>query len=187
MRGQGGFTLIEAMVTGILSTMVAAVALALLKMSSDQVKEGSATLSLAATYSAVSEAIHRAGRNAVVVKTAGDPPGSPPGTVLGADTVTAESNNIREVVFCNGLGDSLGGFRIVSGTLHELAGPLHGRSWIPMVVGPDPVRLDDNASNFDLKANRAGIHFYLRLVTAAGDTLPPVKETVLCRGAAYRI
>lgn len=181
MRGQSGFTLIEAMVTGILSTMVAGVALALLRMSATQVREGSATLSLAASYSAVSEEIHRIGRIAHMVKTAGDPEGLPP------DSLTLGLLDRTEAVFCNRLGDSLGGFRITSGKLQELAGPLHGRFWKDMVVGPDTVYLDSSASRFDVKANRAGLDFRLRLVNADGDSLPSVKETVLCRSAAYRI
>jgi len=178
MKRQSGFTLIETLVTGLVSTLLAGVVLSLLQLSNTQLLEGSAGLRLSRLYNATSSEIQRVGRRAYVVKTTGDILTGLPSDTLSAAAMTGLSN----VMFCDTLGDSLGGYKVLGdGRLQEWV--KSGRTWKDLAFGPDTVRVDSARSTFDILPRRRGISFTLRLKSAAGDTIPPVREMLVCRNA----
>jgi hypothetical protein len=184
---QSGFTLIEAMVTGVLSVMIAGVVLALLRTNNAHLADGLARSRLLELHDALTAEIGRLGRQAWIVKVDGDPLGLAP-----FDTTAAVPPDRKSVVFCNRAGDSLGGFRILEeGGLEELVIDPESppaRLWKPLSFGPETVRLDAEASGFDVLTRRRGITYVLSMQSAEGEvSLQPVSETVLTRnGWAYK-
>ncbi len=184
---QSGFTLIEAIVTGTLSVLLAGVVLALLRTSNIHVAESAERARLIQLHDALTAEIGRLARQAWIVKAEGDPAGLDP-----FDTTAAVAPNRKTIVFCNRAGDSLGGIRILeNGDLEELAvdpenPPAH--IWKPLTFGPETVDMDAESSWFDILPHRQGITYVLSLQSPDGEvSLQPVSETVLSRnGCAYR-
>lgn len=185
MKAQSGFTLVEALVSGLLSTLVAGATYSLLHMSSTQMKDGVGKMRLTQISTAVSDEIRYMARLATLVKAHSDPM-TKDDVTYPMDTTTAPDFH-HSVVFCNRGGDTLGGYRFLwTGHLQELVDPTPivpggDWDWINMGFAEDTVYVDSLRSDFSILQHRRGIHFKLYFKNQAGDSLQAVNETVLCR------
>src|SRR3954471_22518948 len=93
MNSQAGFTLIEALITGVLSTIVAGGILSALYMTNTQIQDGSAALRLSQLQSVVSDQIHRSARLSA---------GAKDSTETGTLTLNALAKaGLDQILFCN--------------------------------------------------------------------------------------
>lgn len=170
MRNEAGFTLVETVVTGVISAVLAGSVLSMLYLVNAQVKESLAMARLSMHYDVVSEAFHRAAREATTVAGNSETPPltllSTPFTGLGSMRFYSEDN-------------ITGGFWIGNdGILKEWK----DGAFRTFMIGADSVYSPD--FHFAIQTNRASISFRMNLsLTEGGKTyvLTNPREYVKCR------
>lgn len=194
MRNQSGFTLIEALVSGIISVIIPGVLLTLIKVNNTELSYNSSQLRLTQIANVVSEEIRgTAFRSAYVYsgteEAAGACPGANPVQLFG----------LTSVIFCGADRQVLKRYRVIqvvdgTGRLEERAAG--AAEWTPVVVGSDTVKmhLDPNPYQqklgglFGLIAGSRGqfmffnFHYNMRVGTTQ-TTLSMQTESVVCRNA----
>ena len=200
MKSQAGFTLIEATVVGIISVIIPAVIITMLRLSNSELSSGSTQANLIADYAVVSEDIHRASNLAAYVVQGPTGPASCPG----ANPVpTPQAEFPYGVVFCDAAGAFFRGFQFsstgMSGGMRKLEERSAGETaWKTFRIGrdsivatsPDPSgpKTSGYFSIYDPDVGRSdgpGLRFSLVLLkqSTAGtwDTLAMQTESVICR------
>jgi type II secretory pathway pseudopilin PulG len=177
VNSQQGFTLIEALAGGILSTIVAGAILSALNMTTRQIKESSSNLSLGQIQTVVSEQIRSDARKSFGAKGPGENPTAQFDTPEDDPALT----NQNGIVFCDSNGQPFARYQIntSTGNLEEW---IDG-SYVPFKVGSQTAQLDAANSSFGVLAKRQGITFKLvcRVLTDKYYTFPAIQETVLGR------
>jgi type II secretory pathway pseudopilin PulG len=164
-----GFTLVEALVAGIVGVIIAAVVFTMYIMYESQARESSAYSMLQRQYDNVAEQIAFDVRRGYLVLGPGET-WADPFTALTRDTVS----DIR--VFSRA-GALVGQYSISNDTLKETGG-------VPFNAGGGVVRLDEARSSFILPGLRTSVDVRLRLKTTAPDTtyyLSARKDAFRCR------
>lgn len=172
MNPQKGFTLVETLSAGIVSTILAGALLTIFSMTNIQIKESAANLTLGQIQSIVSEQIRRDARLAFGIK---------------IDTLTPfQTDRLNEpaftnqskVFFCDQDGRPFSGYQINYGYLEELKDNV---GFVKFQFGNQTVPVD--AVRFDVLSRREGISFQIayRLQLDKVYTLPVLQETVRSR------
>jgi type II secretory pathway pseudopilin PulG len=178
MRAEAGFTLIEALVGGIISTVLAGAMLSLFYLVTGNVKESAANSRLLRIQTVAQDQLRRNVRKSYGAKRTE--------TEVGGIASIAASDNVayvgqKEVWLYETDPDGLvGAYKISGDTLLERANAVFS----PMLVGSDTVWLDGANSSFSLFPNRRGIAFDLRYrIHENGKTYsaPPLIDSILCR------
>jgi type II secretory pathway pseudopilin PulG len=183
LNGQSGFTLIEVLAAGLISTIVAGALLSVLYMSTGQIRDGASSLRLSQSQAVVSEQIRTSARKAFGAWS-GSCPDPGPSDLDAAEALVAGyagSGQLKQVVFCDPLGAILSGYSLeTDGRMYEWV----GGSFRPFRIGADEVMVDYAASNFIILARRRGIIFNIIYRRDAGGEsyfFPLIQETVLSR------
>jgi hypothetical protein len=190
---QQGFTLIEALVTGIISVIIPSVILTLLNINNSQLSVSSSHIKLNQVYDLVSEDIHRATENAAMaVQGPGGLTSCPQNPAITASFPTG-------VVLCNSNGFFVKGYKVVASEYTNIM-KLQERDpadldWKPFQIGLNEVLLvnPDPQGGPNLKVNgyfniyngNQGLRFNLLMVNRISptviDSLPVQTESVICR------
>lgn len=180
MSSESGFTLIETLAAGLISTIVAGAMLSVLTMTTRQLKESSTSLNLGQIQGVVTDQLRSDARKAFGAR--GDFE-TPNGAFTIPNTDAARSNQ-TEIIFCDKGGTSFSRYRIRSSDsiLEEWV----DGAYTPFLVGNQAVHLDVGAtkSRFGILANRFGVTFKLtcRVQTDKGFAFfPALEDTVLGR------
>lgn len=176
MIRQQGFTLIEALAAGLISTIVAGALLTVLYMSTAQIKEGSAYISLLSMQSIVSEQIRSSVRSAKIIKRVGELGTSTPTLVASAFT------GLKEIWLLSKDGDTLAAYQVRPGEpyLYEWK----AGAYQVFKVGNLTVDIDYGQTEFGILANRLGMTFqigHIKTVGASSYAFPASQDTILMR------
>lgn len=175
---QAGFTLVEVLTGGVISTVLAGTILSMVHMVSGNLRESAANTRLERLQAVANEQIRTATRQA-----------------YGAKLFQAEAGNIQDIAATdNAAHANLSEIWLIAddGILHwayQISGDYlmerRNGAWIKMTVGPDTVMLDGANSRFGVFPNRRGIVADLRYrINENGTTYsyPPLLDSLLCRG-----
>lgn len=192
---QRGFTLVEVLITGILSSVLGGVVLTIFYVNNTQVKEGAAELKLSQEQAAVAEHITNDVRWAHALRKSGEPNGnwnSPPASAWTTppyqDSVNSPAiTGLSEVIVTKLDGSEYAGYRISGDYLDTLVPNSNPRVYNHLEIFPgDTVRVDGDSSYFGIMQKRRGLEVRLRLYRLEdGDTvfLPPHQDNILCRNS----
>jgi type II secretory pathway pseudopilin PulG len=181
MKAQSGFTLIEVLVTGVLSTIVAGTLVTVLGMVNLQLNAGIAENRLGRIQTVVSEQIRSSMRKSWGVLQTGD-------VIDNAN----HFNNLKavastqEIIMSDKDGNPISKYQIDNGgKLWEWHDGDPG-DYYPFKIGEDIVYVDPDPvkSNFSLAQGRKSMTFTLEYVLLQGKTLltlPNIPETIQCR------
>lgn len=177
MRTETGFTLIEVLAGGVISTVLAGAMLSLFYMVTGNVKESAANSRLLRIQTVAEDQIRRDARKAFGAKLSSSEPGL-------IDVVANDGNaysGLKEIWLIEATPDALvGAYWIHGDTLKEWK----NGGFVPMIIGPDTVHLDGANSSFSVFPNRQGVGLDLRYkVNEKGIlyTAPPFIDSILCR------
>lgn len=196
MRNQSGFTLIEAMVSGIISVIIPGVLLTLISVNNTELAYNSSQLRLTQIANVVSEEIREtAFRSTSVYSGTEEAAGLCP--VPGA--AATQEFGLTSVVFCDANRQVIKRYRVsffVQGTgqLEERAAGVP--EWTPVVVGADTVRMHLDPQPYQPKMGGLfglitgskghfmffNFHYNMRVGTTQ-STLSMQTESVVCRNA----
>lgn len=196
MKKQAGFTLVEALITGVISLIIPVVVIAVLTVSNTQLAANSTSLKLTQISNAIAEDVHITALKATYVYAWNE---AEAGCPIGTDPVS--QLRLSGVVFCDKVGNVIKGFRVVQmpspnshlGTMEELI----GGSWNPILLAEDPVTVTWDPNPYVVKANGLfGIfpkgdfvwhNLRYDMVVAGKRTFLPVQtQSVVCRNAPSR-
>jgi type II secretory pathway pseudopilin PulG len=185
MRTEAGFTLIEILSGGIISTVLAGAMLSLFYMVTGNIKESAANSRLLRIETGAQDQLRRTVRSAYGAKRS---PGEPGGGIasIAANDANAYSG-LSEIWLYEESPDALIGAYQVSvgqGVLADTLMEWSGGAFIPMRIGSDTVFLDHGTSSFSLFPNRRGVGFDLRYrILENGNTYSTssLMDSVLCR------
>jgi type II secretory pathway pseudopilin PulG len=199
MIRQRGFTLIEALVGGIISLVIPATLIVVMTISNRQIGNGAAQMRLSQISTAVSETFHRAGLNATSVYNEMEAVGTkcPVGK-------PASHLNLTGIIFCAANGDIQAGFRAATtiGDRAKLEEYIPGANpiWKPMVFSGDTVKVNLNPSGkgytqkwgdlfgVDTMASFAWTNFRLDMEVGGGrQSLPLQTQSIVCRNAPSKL
>ncbi|MDB5050484.1 MAG: hypothetical protein JWO30_3555 [Fibrobacteres bacterium] len=197
MKAQRGFTLIEAMVAGIISVIIPGVVITLLRVNNSQLSSNSTQMRLSQIADVVSEEIHQTAVSATYVYSTSEAGvgGCPVGDPI-------DQLNLDGVVFCNAAKAMIKGYRVVRLSVGNPIGRLQERlpgdpDWKPFIVGSDTVKVTINTNPYNLKSGGIfeitdksqavsfNLHYDMR-VAGVRDSLPVQTESVVCRNAVSR-
>jgi Tfp pilus assembly protein PilW len=166
-----GFTLVEALVAGIISTVVIAAAVALYLMNMNQIS-GSFVRSLTRMqYQTVIDQIESKARQATVIQTSNDP------NFIATDIIEHATDVIY---FIGDTGNILGGYQHATDSLKEW----NGTMFVPFKVGNKNIKLLNAGSAFTIRPDRKSVLLNLSVIGISGsssDTMLSKGETFQCR------
>jgi type II secretory pathway pseudopilin PulG len=174
MSNESGFTLIETLAAGLVSTIVAGALLTVLYMSTNQIKEGSANVRYIRLQSAVSEEIRANARKSKTMKRT-----SELGTAS-SSLSAAEWPGLKEIWLFNNDGDTLAAYQVKADSphLHEWK----AGSFQVFQVGSETVDINYANTEFGILPNRQGMTFRIAHRRAGiPDEYPNRPDTVLKR------
>jgi hypothetical protein len=201
MKAQGGFTLVEGLVTGLISVIIPAVIISMLRMNNAQLAQTSTRNRLSLFYTVVTEEIHRSAAKA----------GRASKTSCADVAISVSVAEPNGVVFCDQSGNTtLSAFKVVASpglpaTIVKLQEWTIGSgvgAWRDFNIGEDPVLMEANPDAFQQKASGVfniyeppqsvapgmqGVRFNLMLrmaIPGGFDYLPLQTESVVCRNVA---
>lgn len=169
-----GFTLVEAIVAGIISVIIAAIGITVFIMYNRQLRESMAMAKLQRQYENIAEQIGHNVRTANRVLKTGDDLVNPP-TPLD----TAGCNDVKTIALYDKDLTQIAGYSVSTGTFREWKnGGLED-----YVAGGGVVYVDIDESRFVLTALRDEVEVYLRLIDVGKVTtyLQPRKDAFKCR------
>jgi type II secretory pathway pseudopilin PulG len=196
MKSQSGFTLVEALVTGVIGAIIPIAIISLLRVNNAQLEKNSAQFKLAQTYGVVSEEIYRYANLATTVVQPG--PCSPGLEVTGVPQYSG-------VLFCDQNGQTMHGLKVIaSDGFSKLQEWSPGTGWTDFLIGTNPVYLMAYPQGPPQKVDGLfniygpnytpgypgcfGLRFNLRpymVVSGVADTLPVQTESVICRNTRH--
>jgi type II secretory pathway pseudopilin PulG len=185
MTAQSGFTLIEALATGIISTVLAGAILSLMHLTNDQVKDGAAQIRMEERQRIASEQIRKSAHEAYGAMIASEDSS----TVYREDSIFSKryaplTANLPEIRFFDNNYWLSSGYKL--GPNYLMEGTSAGRynlTYKAFTIGDDTVFLDSSRSYFRILQGRQGIIANLRLIHKPGvptDSLPNDSDVVLC-------
>jgi type II secretory pathway pseudopilin PulG len=183
LKWQSGFTLIEALAAGLISTIVAGALLTVLSMTNAQIRDGAIRLKTGQMHTVVSDQLRTSAYNAYGVKAAGEDLTDPLTLPVYAGGVA----NTQTIIFCNKAGIPFARYNIntVSNYLEEWleAIPLvRPAGYYPFKVGVDTAFLNGAASSFTLDPGRIGFSLNLLFTSPYSTyTFPNIIEAIRCR------
>lgn len=179
MKSARGFTLIEVLVAGVISTILAGTVLSIMHMANTHTRKGIHLAMASQMHEAVFDYVYRTARGAAKVKTLGEQAGPP----ANLDATMNQSG----VVFADRNNAPVGGIKYLSGShkLQYLAAPYGPGDWRYFVVAGDTARIKlyENGP-FNIYANRRGVEWVFGLIRSGSglsDTIPPAIESSVCR------
>jgi prepilin-type N-terminal cleavage/methylation domain-containing protein len=178
MKTQSGFTLVEVLVTGVLSSIVAGALVSMLSMVNLQMNAGIAENRLGRIQTVVSEQIRASARKSWGILQSGD---------IIDDTHhfpdLAAISSTSEIILSDKNGNPMVKYHIDnSGMLWEWHDGDPG-DYYPFAIGKDTVHVDAAHSDFTLAQGRKNMTFKLAY-TLEGKTLPIIQEAIQCRNLA---
>jgi type II secretory pathway pseudopilin PulG len=190
MKQQSGFTLIEALVTGIISAGFTGVILSLFYMNNAQIIAGTRLLRLSQKYSLISDQIKQTARNAAFVYDGPVLPTGPIGTLPSPKHKIYFFNENRELI---GGYDTKFDYNHTSDIDVYRLDELKAGNWVPFNAGDNrPVHLIHRKGGgnhaFVFLPEFIGIQFFLEPVQIESNERFPIKtdsETVLLRNAIH--
>ncbi len=174
LKNQRGISLIEALVTGVISSVIAGAVISMMYLSTSQIEESSSRFSMQKLYDATAYQIGWTIREAAAVLAHGE---SFSNRLKYRNFIPVESFYTYDTD-----GNVTGGFGISSGILQEYDVVEGG--FKPFVFGPDTVKVDSGA--FYLWADRAAVELDVVLRHSAKDkeyTLAIRQERFRCRNS----
>lgn len=180
MKSRRGFTLIETLAAGVISTIVGGAMLSILSITNAQIKESIAHQRIGQMQTLVSEQIRNDARKAFGPKVPSEVPDSP--FDANPEDDPGETTLLHATFFCHRNGVSFSAYRIDGGILQHSSTPSLG-AWQNIVVGGQPVKVTP-ASGFTVLSGRMGITFKIACTVNLGGqdyTFPLIEETILCR------
>lgn len=175
MKTQSGFTLIEALVTGVLSTIVAGTLVTVLGMVNLQLNTGIAENRLGRIQTVVSEQIRASVRKSWGILQSGD--------VIDASHHYPDLHVIastREIILTYKDGNPMAKYLIGNdGKLWEWHDGDPG-DYYPFMIGTDIVYVDPAQSDFSIADGRKSMTFKLAYVLQS-KILPNIPEAIQCR------
>lgn len=161
MKGQAGFTLVEALTAGVISTVLAGALLSILYMCNDQIEESLERQDAVALYTAVADHFRAVASRAAKVRSTDEAGG-------GFDLpVPAHPGDVHyeDVVFFDAADAAIGGFRIQdNGVTNELMEWSPGVGWVPYTVAGTPIEMDEfQAPGFSISPGRRSATFKFNL------------------------
>lgn len=180
MNIQRGFTLVETLAAGLISTIVGGAVLSILSMTNSQIKESIAYQRIGQMQTLVSEQIRNDARKAFGPKT----PGENPDDAFDAnpDDDAGDAAFLNGTFLCQRDGAAFSGYRIENGFLQHSDTPGLG-PWENIEVSGQPIKVAPG-SGFSLLAGRRGITFKIASSVNLGGldySFPLIEETILCR------
>jgi hypothetical protein len=179
MMNQSGFTLVEALTTGVLSTIVAGALVSALSMTNSQIREGISETRLGRAQMVVSEQIQQRTRESW-------------GILLNGESINEETHynelptppaSTNEVILGDKDGNPIAKYRVnAEGYLEEGVHPDGSAEWsyIPFRIGEDTVHIDPATSAFKVADLRKSMKFALAYMQD-GKTSAPIEESAQCR------
>lgn len=186
MKSQSGFTLIEVMASGILSTVIAGAILSILHLTNDQIKDGTSYLRLEERQGIAAEQIRKTARHAKGVMKSWEDLAQ-----VTANPAAQPSGHLSEIRFFNDDNCFTTGYKIESGYLWEAdAKGCNILAYRPFTIGADTVFVDPDpaVSYFEFLHNRGAIISHLRVILRVDTTTyvrPNDSEFVLCRNRKW--
>lgn len=203
MKGQCGFTFIEALVAGVVALVIPAVLIVLLNVSNREAGASALRSRLSQIATAVSEDIHHAGDSATWVY--GRSQADMTATTCSTAPPLAKHADPNGFAFCDDTKKIVKAYKLASGTedpaVLEEYDPIRG--WRPMTIGGVTVSISRNDAPYSLgqpKFRESGVfgigehgawawtnfHFDTEI---AGErvTLPMQMQSVICRNAPSRM
>jgi type II secretory pathway pseudopilin PulG len=180
MKTEAGFTLIEILAGGIISTVLAGAMLALFYMVTANIKESEANSRLLRIQTVAQDQLRRTVRSAYGAKLTGEA-----GSIVdiaGGDPITYTDRKEIWLYETNPEG-LIGAYKISPGPSVDTLKELSNGDFIPMRIGSDTVILDGGSSSFSLFPNRRGVGFDMRyLIRENGNTYSATQltDSVLC-------
>lgn len=182
MKSESGFTLVEALATGVLSTIVAGTLVSVLDMVNTQIKEGEMESRLGLWQSVVSEQIRSSVRQSWGILQQGDPTGFDLhyDKLPAVDHMLSPEDLMPEILICDKDGIPMAKYHVNSeGILEEWQSGDEG-SYHPFTIGDQIVHVDPDQSNFSVAKGRKYLSFKLAYVLE-GEKLLAIQEAIQCR------
>jgi type II secretory pathway pseudopilin PulG len=184
MLRQSGFTLIESLTAGLISTIVAGALLTMLTVTNREIKAGTTHLLVGQMQSVVSDQFHISAHRACGVRTAGEPlDGSYFTDAARYDIPVGDTN---EIIFCDKNGSRLTSYRINRAFNYLEEWDVGSHAYIPFKVGEDTVLINGANSAFRLLSPRRR-RLTVNLAIRNSDesfTFPTLIDTILCRNTS---
>jgi type II secretory pathway pseudopilin PulG len=189
MRSEAGFTLIEILVGGVISTVLAGGMLSLFYLVTDNIKESTANSRLLRIQTVAEDQLRRTVRRAYAVKVTQTELSRVSGRV-DVSSIAAEDPNtytgLKVIWLYEAEPDALiGAYRITFGNSIDTLLELRNGVFAPMHIGSDTVWINGTNSSFSILPNRRGVSFDLRYgIQENGNSYvaPVLIDSVLCRG-----
>lgn len=187
MSTQAGFTLVEALASGILSTVIAGAILSLMHLTNDQVKQGAVQIRLAESQGIAVEQFRKSIREAYGAMMSGEDSTLVAGQD-NANVVNPLTVALPEVKLFDENKWITGGYKL--GPTYLMEGfplpDIHHQllSYKAFTIGDDTVYIDSARSYFRILQGRKGVIANLRYIHQPGavtDSLPQDSVFVLCR------
>ena len=180
MRTEAGFTLIEILAGGVISTVLAGAMLSLFYLVTGNIKDSTANSRLQRIQTVAEDQIRRIARRAYGAKTSSAEVGDI--AIIAANDGNAYTG-LKEIwLYETDPGEALiGAYKVSPDALLELVNGV----FVPMRIGSDTVWLDGANSTFSIFPNRAGVAFDMRYkIQENGNTYaaPALIDSILCRG-----
>jgi type II secretory pathway pseudopilin PulG len=183
MKAQVGFTLVEILAGGVISTILAGAMLSLFYLVTGNIKENAANARLLRIQTVAEDQLRRTGRKAYGAKRPAE-----------TDLITTLANNdgnaytnLKEIGLFEDPDALIGAYKISQNGSRDtlLEWSFATGSYIPMIIGSDTVWLDGPNSSFSIFPNRRGIAFDLRYRIQENGNMysaASLRDSVLCRG-----
>lgn len=178
MNAQGGFTLIEAMSAGLISSILAGALISVISISNREIKENAITLRLSRIQSAVSDQFRTNARASFLAIQYGEDPVAV--SLLPKDD--PESPPLKQIIFCDRNPSPSARYKMDSTNYLEEY-DFDNATFVPFTVGEDTVFVDTAKSDFKILAGRAGVTYKIvcQLHLDQIYTFPVIEDTVLRR------
>lgn len=187
MRKEAGFTLIEILAGGVISTVLAGAMLSLFYLVTGNIKDSAANSRLLRIQTVAEDQLRRTVRRAYGAKLLteiGTPPPAGEITIIAPNDANAHPNQ-KEIWLYEDPDALIGAYRITFGHAVDTLLEWVGGNFIPMHIGSDTVFLDGGISSFSIFPYRLGVAFnigYQIQENGKSYAAPTLNDSVLCRG-----
>jgi type II secretory pathway pseudopilin PulG len=184
MKARTGFTLIEVLIAGVISSVMGIAVLSTFYMTTAQIKEGTSYQKMSLIQTTVTAELERLGRSGYTVQTENES-GVFEDALTGGLHDSFEKIGKKHVYFCDHDGNPYAGYRISGDVLLEWKGN-DASGWPimePLVIGGIAVHVNPANSGFDVLKERVGIRYALQFkdVAAPEISFPLSRGSVQCR------
>jgi len=189
MRTKAGFTLVEILAGGVISTVLAGAMLSLFYLVTGNIKDSAANSRLLRTQTVAEDQLRRAARKAYGVKLSQAEVSKGHGGLGDIATIAADDpvayTALTEIWLYQADPDGLiGAYKVSAGSSQDTLKEWVNGAFTPMRIGSDTVLLTRAGSSFSVFPNRRGIAFDMRYrIQENGNSYaaPVLVDSVLCR------